>query len=110
MNAWPEEQGFYRPYTDDEDWETVYPPEYDDLGLTEGKCVTEANKKDSGCAAVFSDDMERLAWLNEVINEGKLDGEGTGVEVAGVVATLLGNDRRYGYEFSFWELLPELEE
>ena len=106
----PDDMAFSEAYDEDEFWDTVYPPEYADSGLTDGKCATEANKEDSSCAAVFSDDMERLSWLNEVLNEGKVDGEGTGVEVAGVVATLLGNDRKYGFEFSFWELLPELEE
>ena len=110
MTMSPNNMAFSEACDEDEFWETVYPPEYADGGLTDGKCATETNKEDSSRAAVFSDDMERLSWLNEVLNEGKVDGEGTGVEVAGVVATLLGNDRKYGFEFSFWELLPELEE
>ena len=108
---WPEEEGpVYGPYSDEDDWTTVYPPEYADSGLTDGKCVREANNEDDSFDAGFSEDVERLMWLNEVINDGKLSGEGTGTEIAGVVATMLGNDRRYGFEFSFYELLPDLED
>ena len=49
-----------------------------------------------------SEYFERLSWLCDVVNDGTLKGEGTGVEVAGVVATCLDNTTNYGFEFSFW--------
>lgn len=49
-----------------------------------------------------SEYFERLSWLCDVVNDGTLKGEGTGVEIAGVVATCLDNTTNYGFEFSFW--------
>ena len=90
------------PQDDEEYWETVYPSEYDDVGLTDGNETTEASEEEYIDDDAGADRMERLMWISEVLGEGRLSGEGTGNEITGVVATVLDNEQRYGFEFTFY--------
>ena len=87
-------------YFDEDDWETVYPSGFEEE--QDGLCG-EVKPKEKMCDG-NADEMERLMWLPEVVKDGHVNGEGTGVEITGVVATLLDNSTRYGFEFSFYEV------
>lgn len=96
-------EGYYGPEDDAEEWETVYASEPDAVGLTDGIEPTEEN-------TVADDpvgDMEPWEWLPEVVKDGRLSGEGTGVEITGVVAAVLDNRQKYGFEFTFFEVEDE---
>ena len=96
------------PIYDDEGWETVYTTPDAPESLNEESA--SLNKEYDPMVVDLDDDeetasaLERLLWINEVLNEGVLAGEGDGVEVAGVVATVLSSSRKYGFRFEFWEL------
>lgn len=96
-------EAFYGPVDDEDDWETVYPVEDHDDGLTEGIHTTKENTADD----VGVGDMEPWEWLPEVVKEGRLSGEGTGVEITGVVAAVLDTKQKYGFEFTFYEVDDE---
>ena len=87
-------------YFDEEDWETVYPSEFSE----EVKPLNPEVKQEDNLYSGDADDLERLMWLPDVVREGRVSGEGTGVEVTGVVAAMLDNSTRYGFEFSFFEV------
>ena len=84
----------------DEFWETVYPEGFSEEQDDGKKLVKPTTLADDADAV----DLERLMWVSEVVNDGALSGEGTGTEVAGVVAALLENSRKYGFEFRFYRV------
>ena len=91
----------YGPVDDEEFWETVYPVDGGAESLTDDSAHEERFNDDvSGAAA----DMEVWTWLPDVLDDGHLNGEGTGAEVAGVVAAVLDVKQRYGFEFSFYKV------
>ena len=93
-------EGQNGPVDDEEFWETVYPVADDPDGLTEGIQATEETTHDD----VGAVDMETWTWVPEVLNDGHLNGEGTGTEITGVVAAVLDVKQRYGFEFSFYKV------
>lgn len=96
-------EAYYGPEDDLDDWETVYASDTDDAGLTEGIEATKENTTADDAA----EDMEPWTWLPDVVKEGHLSGEGNGVEITGVVAAVLDNRQKYGFEFTFYEVEGE---
>ena len=94
-------EGQNGPVDDEEFWETVYPIEGAPESLTGDSAHEEENDSDVSVAAA---DMEVWTWLPDVLDDGHLNGEGTGAEVAGVVAAVLDVKQRYGFEFSFYKV------
>ena len=94
-------EGQNGPVDDDEFWETVYPIDGAPESLTGDSAHEEENDSDVSVAAA---DMEVWTWLPDVLDDGHLNGEGTGAEVAGVVAAVLDVKQRYGFEFSFYKV------
>ena len=94
-------EGQNGPVNDEEFWETVYPIEGAPESLTGDSAHEEENDSDVSVAAA---DMEVWTWLPDVLDDGHLNGEGTGAEVAGVVAAVLDVKQRYGFEFSFYKV------
>lgn len=91
----------YGPVDDEEFWETVYPIEEGAESLTDDSAHQKENNNDvSGTAA----DMEAWTWVPQVLNDGQLNGEGTGAEVTGVVAAVLDAQQKYGFEFTFYKV------
>jgi len=105
-------EGQNGPVDDDEFWETVYPIEDVPESLTEGSAHEKENDNDVSAVAA---DMEVWTWVPQVLDDGHLNGKGTGAEVTGVVAALLDTQQKYGFEFTFykvdeptpWEKPPE---
>ena len=93
-------EAYYGPEDDLDDWETVYASDMGAESLTDDSEPTEKEYT----AADAAEDMEPWTWLPEVVGEGRLSGEGTGVEVTGVVAAVLDNRQKYGFEFTFYKV------
>jgi len=94
-------EGQNGPVDDEEFWETVYPVMDTPESLTDDSVHEEEKDNDVSAAAA---DMETWTWVPEVLNDGHLNGEGTGTEVTGVVAAVLDAKQRYGFEFSFYKV------
>jgi len=94
-------EGHNGPVDDEEFWETVYPVADTPESLTDDSVHEKEN--DIDVSAVVAD-MEPWTWVPEVLNDGRLNGEGTGTEIAGVVAAVLDVKQRYGFEFSFYKV------
>lgn len=97
-------EAYEGPVDDAEEWETAYASDYDMSQEDPIPSVKPSNIEADALKA------EQLLWLAEVLNDGKVTGEGTGNEVVGVVAGLLENDIKYGFEFNFYRLLERPEE
>lgn len=91
----------YDPVDDEEFWETVYPIDGAPESLTGDSAHQKENDDDVSAVAA---DMEVWTWVPQVLNDGQLNGEGTGAEVTGVVAAVLDVKQRYGFEFSFYKV------
>lgn len=89
------------PVDDNEFWETVYPMVDTPESLTDDSVHEEEKDDDVSATAA---DIETWTWVPEVLNDGHLNGEGTGTEVTGVVAAVLDAKQRYGFEFSFYKV------
>ena len=97
MDAYDE---FYGPVDDSDFYEYVYTSEDPGIGLTEGKRATEENTGADEETFKF----EPLEWMPEVIQSGRLVGEGRGTEVVGVLAAVMKAEQKYGFEIEFWEV------
>ena len=91
----------YGPVDDDEFWETVYPVEGTPESLTDDSVHEKENNEDVSAKAA---DMEVWSWIPEVLDDGHVNGEGTGTEITGVVAAVLDAKQRYGFEFAFYKV------
>ena len=94
-------EGQNGPVDDEEFWETVYPVEEASESLTEDSDNEKENDIDVSAVAA---NMEVWTWVPEVLNDGRLNGEGTGAEIAGVVTAVLDVKQQYGFEFSFYKV------
>lgn len=94
-------EGQNGPVDDDEFWETVYPVVGDAESLTDDSVHEKENDNDVSAVAA---DMEVWTWVPKVLNDGQLNGEGTGAEVTGVVAAVLDAQQKYGFEFTFYKV------
>lgn len=96
-------EAYYGSEDDLDEWETVYASDIGAESLTDDSEPTEKEY----AAADAVDDMEPWTWLPDVVKEGHLSGEGNGVEITGVVAAVLDNRQKYGFEFTFYEVEGE---
>ena len=94
------------PQDESDFWETVYPAGYEEKSLTD-----ESDSEEGNDAVVDEavNNMEVWTWAPTVLDEGRLSGEGTGVEVAGVVAAVLDVRQKYGFEFTFYKVEDEVQ-
>jgi len=91
----------YSPVDDEEFWETVYPLEDIPESLTDDSVHEKENNEDVSAKAA---DMEVWSWIPEVLDDGHVNGKGTGTEITGVVAAVLDAKQRYGFEFAFYKV------
>lgn len=94
-------EGQNGPVDDEEFWETVYPLEDTPESLTDDSVHEKENNED---VSVKAADMEVWSWIPEVLDDGHVNGEGTGTEITGVVAAVLDTKQRYGFEFAFYKV------